>query len=56
MTTAWKDGYNFALKEVENFIEFINGTTVAAINFRVDNGSKGVTDEILRYLNERKKT
>lgn len=55
MTTEWKDGYNFALKEIESFIEFINGNSAAVINFRVNNGSKGVTDEILCYLDERKK-
>ena len=55
MTTEWKNGYNFALKEIESFIEFINGDSAAVINFRVNNGSKGVTDEILCYLDERKK-
>ncbi len=50
MTTEWKDGYNFALKEIKSFIEFINGNSAAAIKFRVNNGSKGVIDEILCYL------
>lgn len=56
MTTDWKDGYNFALKEIRSFIEFINGNSTAVINFRANNGSKGVIDEILYYLDERKKT
>lgn len=55
MTTDWIDGYNFALKEVENFILFINSNKDEVITFRVNNGSKGTTDEILSYLNNRRK-
>ncbi len=55
MTKDWKEGYNFALKEIESFIYFINGGTLPAVSFRTNNGSKGVTDEILDYLEERKR-
>lgn len=55
MTKDWKEGYNFALKEIESFIYFINGETTPAVTFRMNNGSKGVTDEILDYLQDRKK-
>ena len=55
MTKEWKDGYNFALKEIECFIYFINGESKEAITFRVNNGSKGVIEEIIDYLEERER-
>lgn len=55
MTNDWIDGYNFALEEVKNFILFINSNKDEVIDFRVNNGSKGTTDEILNYLNNRRR-
>lgn len=55
MNKDWKDGYNFALKEIRQFICFLLGDSGEAISFRANNGSKGVTDELLKYLTNRER-
>lgn len=55
MTKDWKNGYNFALKEIAHFIYFLNGDSPEAISFRANNGSKGIVEEIINYLEEREK-
>ena len=55
MTKEWKDGYNFAIKEIEHFLYFLNGDSTEAVSFRVNNGSKGVIEEIISYLEDRER-
>lgn len=55
MNKDWKNGYNFALREIRQFICFLLGDSDEAISFRVNNGSKGVTDELLNYLINRER-
>lgn len=55
MTKEWLDGYNFAMEEIKNFILFMSGDKDPVIAFRVNNGSKGVMDEIINYINNRSK-
>ena len=50
MTKEWLDGYNFAMEEIKNFILFMNSNKDEVITFRVNNGSKGTTDEIITYI------
>lgn len=54
MTKDFKEGYNFALDEIYNFINWIT-TSNETLTFRINNGSKGVKDEILTYLIDRRK-
>lgn len=53
MTKEWKNGYNFAMEEVKNFILFMHSDKSEVITFRVNNGSKGTTDEIITYIENR---
>ena len=53
MTKEWLDGYNFAMEEIKNFILFMNSNKDEVITFRVNNGSKGTTDEIIAYIMNR---
>lgn len=54
MTKDFKDGYNFALDELYNFITWLT-TSEETIAFRANNGSKGIENEILNYLIVRRK-
>lgn len=54
MTKDFKEGYNFALDEIYNFINWLT-TSEETITFRANNGSKGITEEILDYLIDRRR-
>lgn len=54
MTKDFTDGYNFALDELYNYINWLT-TSEETITFRVNNGSKSITKEILDYLIDRKR-
>lgn len=54
MTKDFTDGYNFALDELYNFITWLT-TSNDTLNFRVNNGSKGIENKILNYLIARRK-
>lgn len=53
MTKEWQNGYEFAMEEIKNFILFMNSDKDPVITFRVNNGTKGVMDEIINYINNR---
>lgn len=54
MNKDFADGYNFALDELYNYINWLT-TSEETITFRVNNGSKGITEEILDYLIDRRR-
>ena len=45
--------FSFKLEEIKNFILFMNSDKDEVITFRVNNGSKGTTDEIITYIMNR---
>lgn len=54
MNKDFINGYNFALDELYNYINWLT-TSEETITFRANNGSKGITEEILNYLIDRKR-
>lgn len=54
MNKDFTNGYNFALDELYNYINWLT-TSEETITFRADNGSRGITEEILDYLVDRRR-